>query len=346
MNHLNAQNINCRALSENLDREKFEIGTMLFPIQNAQDFKRLEDVEYFQLKRPVRLNIYWNYLKALLWADMAFLPKGEIDNWNLFLAKLFNVKVFTTVEGLIDDYNLNIVFNNKEKKNKYITHFKKYEPNLYAITHHIKKDVGNRHGYKFADKVLYLGVNSDNFKVNRSQRNGLRDIVLIGNTPKSKNIPDFFEMAKRFPDLNFHYVGGNEYEGRTLEEVIEEKGLSNITYHGRLDHSQLSKLLSEMDLMYFPSRSEGFPKVHLETACAGVPTLCYNDYGAEEWITNWKNGIVVKNVDEAADAIKKLQDNPQLLKKMSLEAVKLSESFDWKNLIKDWEEVILQIVKS
>ena len=41
----------------------------------------------------------------------------------------------------------------------------------------------------------------------------------------------------------------------------------------------MSELLKDMQLHIFPSRSEGFPKVILETACAGVPSLVYADYG-------------------------------------------------------------------
>ena len=101
-----------------------------------------------------------------------------------------------------------------------------------------------------------------------------------------------------------------------------------------------------MDLMYFPSRSEGFPKVHLETACAGVPTLCYGDYGANEWITSWENGIVVDTKEEAFDAIKKIKDNPEILHQLSANAVELGKSFDWKNLIYSWEREIEHIYNS
>lgn len=344
VNYLNAQNINCRALSEHLDKDKFEISTMLYPIQNARDFKMTPGVKYFVMKCPVRLHRYALYLKAITEADIAFLPKWEIDGFCRFVAKLTGTKVFTTVEGLIDDVNINLVGLNLRKRKGFINHFAKYEPNLYAITQFIATDVARRNGYHFADKILYLGVESGKFLNSGRQYDGLNNIVFIGNTPSIKNIYDFMDAAKVFPDIKFHIVGGNQLKEGSVEDYISAHGLSNVVYHGRLDHTELSELLSKIDLMYFPSRSEGFPKVHLETACAGVPTLCYSDYGAEEWISSWVNGIVVKTKEEAFEAIAKLKADPEKLKAMSHSAIELGKKFDWANLVKVWEEEIERIM--
>lgn len=88
------------------------------------------------------------------------------------------------------------------------------------------------------------------------------------------------------------------------------------------------------------SRSEGFPKVTLETAAMGVPSVVYGDYGASEWITTGKNGFVVDTIDEIEAVVKNLQQHPEQLDSLAKEAIKLAKSFDWKVLVKDWEKVI------
>lgn len=343
VNYLNAQNINCRALSEHLDKERFKVTTMLFPIQNAMDFKPVCDVKYLQLRRPVRLWRYLIYLRGIALADVAYLPKGEIDDYCRFIAWVFHTKVFTTVEGMIDDLNINLCRMSDAKRSKYIKHFAEYEPNLYAITDYISKAVGKLRGYNFCKHVLYLGVESQFFESPTREYKGLKDIIFIGSTPSIKNINDFFEIASLHTDIQFHIVGGNELKDGTVEDYIEAKSLKNVTYHGRLDHTKLSQLLKKIDLMFFPSRSEGFPKVHLETASAGVPTLCYGDYGADEWITSWHDGIVVKTFEEAKEAIVRLKDDPELLESMSKNAAELGRKFDWKNLTPVWENEIEKI---
>lgn len=346
VNYLNAQNINCRALSEHLDKERFDVTTMLHWYQNANDFSKVSEVKYLQLRRPTKIWKYILYLRGIATSDVAYLPKGEIDGFCKKIAGLFRTKIFTTVEGMIDDLNISLCRMNQSERKKYINHFRIYEPHLYAITHYMADKVGKSRGYHFSKNVLYLGVNSDRFVCDRKERSGLKDIVFIGSTPSIKNVYDLFEAAKGNPDINFHIVGGNEIKEGKIEDYIATHNLNNITYHGRLDHTRLSELLREMDLMYFPSRSEGFPKVHLETACAGVPTLCYSDYGASEWITSWENGIVVDTKDEAFGAIARLKESPDTLRMLSKNAVELGKSFDWRNLIGSWEDEIERICRS
>lgn len=346
VNYLNAQNINCRALSEVLDHDRFDITTILYPEQTAGDFYRVQGIHYLQMSRPVRLWRYIVYLIGIARSNVAYLPKGEIDSFCLIVARIFRTKAFTTVEGLIDDLGIGLTGMGKRKKSSYIAHFTKYEPNLYAITKYIARDVARRRGFHFSDRILYLGVDSDKFKVSNRTPKTLSDIIFIGNSPSIKNIEDFMDAAKAFPEIKFHIVGGNKLKNGTVESYIADHGLANVTYHGRLDHTALAELLKSMDLMYFPSRSEGFPKVHLETACAGVPTLCYSDYGASEWIDSGRNGLVVDTAEEAFREIGRLRENPEDLRALSEGAVELGRKFDWKNIVGIWAEEIERLAES
>lgn len=339
---LNAQNINCRALSEHLDKKEFEVMTMLFTEGNATDFEPVTGVTYLRLHRPARLDIYRIYAQGIAWADVAYLPKGEIDGFCRWWAKVCGTKVFTTLEGLISDTDLSKLPNEKNRIS-YLEHFSKYEPHLYSITEFLKIDVAQRRGYRFDEKVLYLGVDSKHFLNPDKEINGLKNVCFIGNLLLTKNIQDFLKASKRLPDLQFHVIGGREMGDVFIDDYIKRESLSNVTYHGRLDHTAMAKVLESIDIMYFPSRSEGFPKVHLETACAGVPTICYRDYGADEWIKTGKDGFVVDTYDEAIDVLLFLQKHPEELNELSRNAVELGKRFDWSMLVKDWEDAIKKV---
>ena len=189
-----------------------------------------------------------------------------------------------------------------------------------------------------SDVVLYLGVETNQFQSQKRNRQVLCNIVFIGNNIRYKGINDYYALAKSFQDITFHIVGGGiEYN---VAEEIEKRELKNCVYHGLMNHAQIAELLNEMDLHIFPSRSEGFPKVTLETAAMGVPSVVYGDYGASEWITTGKNGFVVDTIDEIEAVVKNLQQHPEQLDSLAKEAIKLAKSFDWKVLVKDWEKVI------
>ena len=98
--------------------------------------------------------------------------------------------------------------------------------------------------------------------------------------------------------------------------------------------------------MFFPSRCEGFPKVTLECASAGVPCIVYGDYGASEWINTGKDGFVINTLEEAKTIIEDLVANPDKVKELSKNAVELGRRFDWKNVIKDWEYEIDKLANS
>ena len=340
VNFLNAQNINCRALSEHLDKEKFEMWTMKFWYQNAKDFEKVPGVHYLKSRRPSRIFGWLPYFIGIMRADVAFLPKGEYIYMCRTLGKLFHCKIFTTIEGMISGTNLE-----KQLRTKYgLDGFKVYQPYVYGITRAICEQMARDHAIPTQKKVLYIGVEAERFTNNRKQEGkALRNVVFIGNNIQYKGIEDFLKVAEVFPSVNFHCVGGNQMHDGLLETYIQQHGLKNVTYHGLLDHTQMAALLQTMDLMFFPSRSEGFPKVMLETACAGVPTLCYGDYGAEEWITIGKNGFVVKTFDEAQSVIQSLAEHPEQLVELSKNAIELGKRFDWSVLVKDWEKEIIRL---
>ena len=110
-----------------------------------------------------------------------------------------------------------------------------------------------------------------------------------------------------------------------------------------MNHSQLKKLLSKVQLHVFPSRAEGFPKVTLETAAAGVPSIVYDDYGADEWIATGRDGFVVKTLDDMAAVVKDLLDHPEKLQSLADNACALAKRFDWKVQVKCWEREIVRL---
>ena len=342
INSINAQNLNCRALALHLDQDKFDVAALTSPGGTLPMCNELTHVKKISLLaplyRPLKFLRNIAYLRGLLWCDVAYLPKGEIYHFTQKWVKHLGKKAFITVEGVLDkesyiglhrlcgsDENIRQLYNGYDR--------------TYSITQYMSSMNNELLGIK-SDGILYLGVENKDFKsVRKNRDNATINIVFIGNDLKRKRVDEFMDLAALFPAMSFNIVGGDN----SFIAELTERNLSNVTYHGRLNHQQLSDLLAEIDLHVFPSRSEGFPKVTLETAAAGVPSIVYSDYGAAEWITTGKDGFVVDTFDEIVNILKEIEAHPKKLKELSDNAVVMANLFDWSKLIKNWEKVIIDL---
>jgi glycosyltransferase involved in cell wall biosynthesis len=341
INHTNAQNLNCLALAKHLDKEKFKVFSLeLYSGNLESQIGRIEGLTVFKCFYPAKFSMYLGFLWGIWHCDVAYLPKGELWKWNKFWLKALRKKSFSTIEGIMDDTAMKNAIIALGSKANYLKS-RKYFDKDYSITSFMKQYNFNAIALQSEEKVLYLGVDSSMFN-KQAIKKEFPKVLMIGNDLVRKGVFDYFELAKNFPNVTFYLAGsGNGKIDVDLE--ISKRNISNIIYKGAVTTSQLLTLLQEVSIHILPSRSEGFPKVILETAAAGVPTIVYNDFGASEWINHSENGWVVTTVEEMILTLKSLIANPEQLKNVASEAIQLASSFDWKLRVKAWEEVIIEL---
>lgn len=136
VNYQAAQNINCRSLSKYLDKDKFEVSTILYPYPNTTDFEEEEGVRSIKMNPHMRSLGWWAVVKGIIKFDVVYWVKFEYNTLAYITAKLFRKKLFTTVEGILVESDINKVKNGE----KYLHSFRRVSPYLYAITQHIKED--------------------------------------------------------------------------------------------------------------------------------------------------------------------------------------------------------------
>ena len=338
LNFTNAQNINCRALAIHLDKSKFEVYSLnLF----SGNLPLVDNVKYFRCFQPLRISKYLGYAWGIYKADVAYLPKTECNQWNRFLLRLLKRKSFSTIEGVLSGTNLTKALKVFRSKAKLLRHYEKFDK-LYSITNFLKEYNSKVLKLDTDKAVLPLGVNSKQFS--KTIASNITAIVMVGNQLQYKGLEDYLHLACNFPNLHFHIVGSTS--DRHVQKMLSQKKLTNVICHEKLNHKELIQLFKKVQLHVLPSRAEGFPKVILEAASAGIPSLIYSDYGATEWIKTKQNGFVVDTVSEMAEVIKYLLDKPVIFSKLSVEAVELGQSFDWKVTVKSWEIEISSIASN
>ncbi len=124
-------------------------------------------------------------------------------------------------------------------------------------------------------------------------------------------------VSKETPNAGLAIVGDGPRR-EELEQIAKERGLdSNVVFTGFRD--DVSSILAVSDLLVLPSlRQECSPLVVLEAMAAGKPVVASRLAGTPERVEDGQSGILVPpgDVDELANALKSLLENPELRAKM------------------------------
>ena len=330
INYTNAQNLNCRAVAEYLDKDKFVVLTLTTHFGKNEIF----EVKAFNCFRPFSFSKHLGFLWGILNSDVAYLPKHtDTPLWALKLVKLLKKPIFTTIEGNVADLskpNLIALFGSENKMNNHFSYFKE----VFGISHFLIQETQSV--IYMNNNPLLLGVNVHQFSSKISQK--LKSIVFVGGLVKRKRINEFLQLAKCYPQINFNIIGAGSERNN-----LEKNASSNVVFHGALSHAKMNAIFQQSDLMFLPSKSEGFPKVILESASAGIPSIVYNTYGASNWMKNRDNGFIVNNFDDVKGVVNELLNNSKLLQAISENTKELSNRYNWRNVIKYWEKVIVNL---
>ena len=330
INVINAQNINCKSIAFHLDKNKCSVKTLVLGNKNIE---KLDNVSFIKVSTlGHKISNLFAFIKGVLWADVCYFPKHQsTPKLALKLADLLDRKTFTTIEGNMCDTSKKSMIESFGTLENMKSHFSMI-PNVFGITPHLI--LSSHCGVLINKNPLFLGVDKNNFK-NKGVKSKVENLVFIGSLIKRKNLNDILDLAKHFKNITFNIIGDGP-----LKDELENKSTTNVNFFGKLNSYEISNHLQNMDLHILLSRSEGFPKVILETASSAIPSILYDDYGADSWINHSENGFVVSTFTAVISIIDNLIENPDLLIRNSENVLELAEKFDWKIIIKSWEKVI------
>lgn len=141
--------------------------------------------------------------------------------------------------------------------------------------------------------------------------NILKKVVFVGRVSLDKGAKEIYELAKRFPYIDFNLIG------EVSREVAQWEKLANLHLLGPLPNKEVLAHLDDSDLFLFPSHTEGFSVALAEGMARGIPSIA-TDVGANFDMLENKGGFVVSkgDIDSMEKCLKQLLD-PSVRKKMS-----------------------------
>ncbi|WP_242212389.1 glycosyltransferase family 1 protein [Bacillus cereus group sp. BfR-BA-01383] len=138
-------------------------------------------------------------------------------------------------------------------------------------------------------------------------------------------------------------IAGDGPLAPNLREAVPQ---TNVTFTGYLQGEDLAEAYASSDLMVFPSTTETFGNVVLESLACGTPVIGANSGGVKNIITDGKTGVLCepKNEDSFLSSIYELLNNEEMRKQISLDARSYAATQSWdeisSNLLMHYDDVI------
>jgi glycosyltransferase involved in cell wall biosynthesis len=179
-------------------------------------------------------------------------------------------------------------------------------------------------------KMTYI-PNSINIQEYKKSNLKNKRILFTGRLIENKGVKFFSQIIKEIPlEWTFTIIGDGPMR-RDVEILANQ--YKNIEYLGRIPKSEINQLLSKTDILILPTFAEGSPRVVLEAAASGVPSVVFDVGDVPVILDNNKNGFIIKRYDinEFIDKMRQLIIHPKLRKDKGIAARKYAEkNLDWK----------------
>lgn len=166
-------------------------------------------------------------------------------------------------------------------------------------------------------------------------------LIIVGRQERGKGtdivIRALDRLVSTFPGIRLHVVG----EGQAKEEfkalAVELRLASRVTFHGKVDHDCVLRLLQASHLFCFPSSSEGFPKAVHEAMACGLPIIS-SSVSVLATLINDECGRLLREVndDALATAIAECLQDEKQYERMSTNALGIAREYS----LERWRDTI------
>jgi glycosyltransferase involved in cell wall biosynthesis len=126
--------------------------------------------------------------------------------------------------------------------------------------------------------------------------------LFVGRLAPQKDLPVLLEAVAGFRPSHARVrlvcVGDGPERGRLQAQA---KGLGlDVSWRGALAHGEVARVMAACDLLVLPSRYEGFARVLMEAAAAGLPIVTTDVSGSDDAVRHGETGLIVPVGDVAA----------------------------------------------
>jgi glycosyltransferase involved in cell wall biosynthesis len=218
-----------------------------------------------------------------------------------------------------------------------------YSDNIITYSKLILPEVSQLIGKIDDSKVVIIKNAVDSSRFLPSDTNINENILFVGRVHPLKRIEDIIksisQVKTQFPNVKVNLIGN--IESKTyyymLENLIKKLDCEqNVKFVGPVTNEQIVKHYQNSQIFVFMGKNEGIPRSILEAMACGNAVIAAPNSGIPDVISDFKNGLLVKNGDHEllAKRIIELLRDTELRKRLGDNARKTIESeHNWSNFI-------------
>ncbi len=194
-------------------------------------------------------------------------------------------------------------------------------------------------------KMIYLAADTKSYKPQKATIPYKDFIMYVGQQSDYKNIRNLIKAHQNIitkkPDLGLILVGGKNKLVQMNESWVNEKGYKNIYFTGFLGDEELSWTYKNCKAYVFPSLMEGFGLPGLEAMTQGAPVVSSNATCLPEVYGNAAHYFNPHNVNDIAEQIITVLDNPALQKRLTENGFKQVKKYSWEKTAKQTHQAYM-----
>lgn len=202
--------------------------------------------------------------------------------------------------------------------------------------------------------IIPTGIERERFLPRNKEREAVREklgipngytvLISVGRLAKEKNCEELLQAISKFRQerVMLLFVGDGPCRGE-LEEQVRQLDLKNqVIFTGMVPPKEVGSYYHAGDLFVSASSSETQGLTYLEAISASLPLLCRQDTCLNGVLLNGVNGWQYKTREEFSERLKLFLDDHEIRKRMSCEAIRISEQFSVSSFAENAETVYLE----
>lgn len=252
-------------------------------------------------------------------ADQFDIIHNHYDVYPLVFSKIIRTPVVTTMHGFSSPQAAEIA-------------------RRYSNTHLVSISYADRQQVPDLNWVanIYHGVPIDLYEFN----NNPSDYFLyLGRITPDKGVHLSVKLAKKL-GIKLKIAGlmeNQQYYDQEIKPFIGEK----IEFLGEVDNKTKNELLKNaLGFLHLNTYPEGFGLTLVESMVCGTPVIGMNKGSISEVVENGKTGYVIENLEQAGEAIRKIENIDRKNCRLRVE-----ENFTVEKMVNEYEKVYKKILK-